>query len=52
MAEIITDWWPQITCIVGLIALGAAFRTEVNTRLKVLEEKVKALFLLWNNREK
>lgn len=52
MDEVVKDWWPQITCLIGLIVLGSAFRTEVNTRLKVLEEKIKTLFLLWNNREK
>jgi hypothetical protein len=50
METIIADWWPQISALVVLIAVAAAFRADVTARLKVLEEKIATLFNLWNSK--
>ena len=52
----VLDWWPVIsgTVAAGVVVLSWLVTNRVRTdaRLQVLEEKVKALFQLWNSREK
>ena len=44
----ITDYWEQLIAFVILVTILAKVRVDV----EVLKEKVKALFDLWNKREK
>ena len=44
----ITDYWVQLIAFVILVTILAKVRVDV----EVLKEKVKALFDLWNKREK
>jgi hypothetical protein len=46
----VVEFWPIISAIVMIAAIGVAFRSEVNVRIKVLEEKIAALFTLFNDR--
>lgn len=42
------DFWPVISGIIAVAAIGVAFRAEITVRVKILEEKVKTLFDLIN----
>ena len=46
--EQLLEYWPILVAIVGLVV---AFAKAFN-RIEVLEEKVKTLFSLWNDRSK
>lgn len=37
----VVEFWPIISAIVMVAAIGVAFRSEVNVRIKVLEEKLR-----------
>ena len=54
--ESITEWWPILsggfTGLVVGIAWLVTMRVKTDARLQVLEEKVRTLFELWNNRER
>ena len=42
------DFWPVISGIIAVAAIGVAFRAEITVRVKILEDKVKTLFELIN----
>ena len=42
------DFWPVISGLIAVAAVGVAFRAEITIRVKVLEDKVKILFDLIN----
>jgi len=42
------DFWPVLSGLIAIAAIGVAFRAEVLVRLKVIEEKVAVLFELFN----
>jgi len=42
------DFWPVISGIIAVAAIGVAFRAEITVRVKILEDKVKTLFDLIN----
>jgi uncharacterized membrane protein len=44
------DFWPVISGLIAVAAVGVAFRAEINVRVRVLEEKVKAIFDLLNRK--
>jgi|TARA_Y100000310_G_C20283517_1_gene623701 hypothetical protein len=46
--EFITDYWEQLIAFIILVTILAKVRVDVD----VLKEKVKALFDLWNRKEK
>ena len=46
--ESIMDFWPVISGIIAVAAIGVAFRAEITVRVKILEDKVKTLFDLIN----
>ena len=46
----VVEFWPIISAIVMVAAIGVAFRSEVNVRIKVLEEKITTLFTLFNDK--
>lgn len=48
--ETVVQIWPVISGGVFVIALMIAWRAEITVRVKVLEEKVQALFDLLNKR--
>jgi len=52
----IVEWWPVISGIIAaaVVILSWLITTRVRTdaRLQVLEEKVRALFDLWNGRRR
>ncbi len=48
--DTVVQIWPVISGIVFVIALMIAWRAEITVRVKVLEEKVQALFDLLNKR--
>lgn len=51
MQEIV-DLWPIVSGVV-VVAVGAvAFRAEILVRVKNLEDKVKTLFELFNNKSR
>jgi|TARA_R110000796_G_scaffold100758_2_gene209464 hypothetical protein len=45
----VVELWPIISGIVMIAAIGVAFRSEVNVRIKVLEDKITVLFNLFND---
>lgn len=51
MTELL-DLWPIAAGIVGVGAGAIAFRAEILVRVKVLEQKVSALFDLINRKDK
>jgi len=46
----VTELWPIISGVLVVGALAIAFRAEITVRVKVLEEKVQALFDLINKK--
>jgi hypothetical protein len=48
--DTVVQIWPVISGVVFVIALMIAWRAEITVRVKVLEEKVQALFDLLNKR--
>ena len=42
------DFWPVLSGIIAVAAIGVAFRAEITVRVKILEDKVKTLFDLIN----
>jgi uncharacterized membrane protein len=46
------DFWPVISGLIAVAAIGVAFRAEINVRVRVLEEKVKALFDILNRKDR
>ena len=46
--DFITDYWEQLIAFVILVTILAKVRVDV----EVLKEKVRALFDLWNRKEK
>jgi uncharacterized membrane protein len=42
------DFWPVISGLIAVAAIGVAFRAEITVRVKILEDKVKTLFDLFN----
>ena len=46
------DFWPVISGLIAVAAVGVAWRAEINVRVKVLEEKVKAIFDLLNRKDR
>jgi uncharacterized membrane protein len=46
--ESFMDFWPVISGIIAVAAIGVAFRAEITVRVKILEDKVKTLFDLIN----
>jgi uncharacterized membrane protein len=49
--EQVVDVWPILSGVIAVAAVGVAFRAEVLVRVKVLEEKVQALFELFNKNQ-
>ena len=48
----LVDLWPIASGVIAVEAVAVAFRAEVLVRVRVLEEKVAALFALFNDRQK
>jgi uncharacterized membrane protein len=46
--QAVIDWWPIVSGIIAVAAIAVAFRAEILVRVKVLEEKVAALFDILN----
>jgi transglutaminase-like putative cysteine protease len=46
------NFWPIVSGVIVVAALAVAFRAEITVRVRVLEEKVSALFQIVNDREK
>jgi uncharacterized membrane protein len=46
------DFWPVLSGLIAVGAIGIAFRAEVLVRIKVLEEKVATVFNLLNSRDR
>jgi hypothetical protein len=46
------DFWPIVSGVSVVAALAVAFRAEITVRVRVLEEKVNALFQIINDRKK
>jgi len=46
--ESFMDFWPVLSGIIAVAAIGVAFRAEITVRVKILEDKVKTLFDLIN----
>jgi len=46
--ESFMDFWPVISGLIAVAAIGVAFRAEITVRVKVLEDKVKTLFDMIN----
>ena len=46
------DFWPVISGFIAVAAIAVAFRAEITIRVKVLEDKVKILFDMINNKDK
>lgn len=46
----LVDLWPIASGVIAVAAVAVAFRAEVLVRVRVLEEKVAALFALFNDR--
>ena len=42
------EFWPVISGLIAVAAIGVAFRAEITIRVKVLEDKVKILFDMIN----
>lgn len=42
------DFWPVISGLIAVAAIGVAFRAEITVRVKILEDKVKTLFDMMN----
>jgi len=51
MESFITTYWEILSGLVIVIFLGITWKAEVSARLSVLEEKVRALFDLINNKK-
>jgi hypothetical protein len=43
--------WPIVSGVIVVAALAVAFRAEITVRVRVLEEKVSALFQIINDRK-
>ena len=50
VVETVVQIWPIASAIVLVVAVMIAWRAEITVRVKVLEEKVQALFDLLNKR--
>jgi hypothetical protein len=48
--EQIVEIWPVLSGVVVVAAVAVAFRAEILVRVKNLEDKVKTLFELFNNK--
>jgi len=46
--ESFMDFWPVISGLIAVAAIGVAFRAEITVRVKILEEKVKTIFEILN----
>ena len=46
--ESFMDFWPVISGLIAVAAIGVAFRAEITVRVKILEYKVKTLFDMIN----
>ena len=46
------DFWPVLSGLIAVGAIGVAFRAEITVRVKILEEKVKTLFEIINRMNK
>ena len=46
--ESFMDFWPVISGLIAVAAIGVAFRAEITVRVKILEDKVKTLFDMMN----
>jgi uncharacterized membrane protein len=46
--ESFMDFWPVISGLIAVAAIGVAFRAEITVRVKILEDKVKTLFDMIN----
>ena len=46
------NFWPIVSSVIVVAALAVAFRAEITVRVRVLEEKVSALFQIINDRRK
>jgi len=46
------DFWPVISGLIAVAAVGVAFRAEITIRVKVLEDKVKILFDMLNRKDR
>ena len=46
------DFWPVLSGLIAVAAIGVAFRAEITVRVKILEEKVKTLFEIINRMNK
>tara|TARA_R110000803_G_scaffold134131_1_gene201210 strand:- start:665 stop:853 length:189 start_codon:yes stop_codon:yes gene_type:complete len=44
------EYWPILSGLITVAAIAVAFRSEINVRIKVLEEKVSTLFDLINKK--
>jgi hypothetical protein len=47
----LVDLWPIVSGVIAVAAVAVAFRAEILVRVRVLEEKVAALFALFNDRQ-
>jgi hypothetical protein len=45
------NFWPIVSGVIVVAALAVAFRAEITVRVRVLEEKVSALFQIINDRK-
>tara|TARA_R110002020_G_scaffold304065_1_gene519826 strand:- start:1820 stop:1972 length:153 start_codon:yes stop_codon:yes gene_type:complete len=50
MAQIFSEWWPQISALAVIVAAAISFRADVMARLREAEKKISTLFTLWNQR--
>jgi len=48
--ETVVQIWPVVSGVLFVVALMIAWRAEITVRVKVLEEKVQAIFDLLNKR--
>jgi len=46
IAEFLLKWWPLISAVVIVIVMIS----KLDVRISVVEDKVKTLFHLWNNK--
>lgn len=51
MEQFIINFWEIISGLIFIAFLGVTWKAEIGARISVLEEKVRALFDIVNNRK-
>lgn len=49
--EVLIELWPIVSGLAAALFIGLVWLVRTDSRVKVLEAKVKTLFNLWNNQK-